>query len=169
MLTPNGVSCMMTVMLVSEIDRLMPQGSLRVPNHRADKAKGEWDWYYQLGPAVRRRLLRHCKPDGIGPDECAQYAGYAYVDEWAADLVAAVTDHDTRETGPELFAASDLVGPVEIGELLNVPANTVHQWAKRGRLPHPIAIVSSTRLWLRGDIEEWAMETGRQTAAGEDF
>lgn len=133
-----------------------------VPNYRTDQTKGEWDWYYQLAPVVRRRLLRHCKPGGVEPDVCARAAGYQYVDEWAADLVAAITDQTPDgEHGPELVAPADLVGPQEVAAMLGVDVATIRQWVKRGVAPTELCTVSGIRLWNRDDIDQWATNTGR--------
>lgn len=140
----------------------MPEGALTVPNHRTDKAKAEWDWYYQLGPADRKRVLRHCKPGGLAPDTCAHASRFDYVDEWAAELVAAVTAKAFR--GQQVVTAcelSNLVGPVEVADMLGVKVDTVYQWATRNRLPLPWAVVSGTRIWAREEIEDWAVATGR--------
>lgn len=151
----------------------MPQGSLRVPDHRVDRGKGEWDWYYTLDGKLRKRLLRFCRRGGIGPDECAAYSGFEYVDQWADALVAALkAPRDTKsEPAPfaQMLAADELVGPVEVAAMLDVAPNTVHVWAKRGVLPAPWATISATRLWSRWEILEWADETGRALCAAEVF
>lgn len=154
-------------MLADVVDRLCPEGSLAVPDHRRDRGKAEWDWYYQLGSADRKRVLRACKPGGIEPDICAAAAGFEYVDEWAAEFLAAVvarkTEWDTMSEYPDTMtlAPDALVGPVEVAELCGVKVDTVYQWVGRGRLPEPWAVVSGTRLWPRHVVETWALETGR--------
>jgi predicted DNA-binding transcriptional regulator AlpA len=155
---------------LGEIARLMPEGALRVPDHRRDRGKGEWDWYYQLGRADRKRVLAHCQRGGIGPDECATYAGFTYVDEWAAALVAVVLAGGRyAEREDEFMLARDLVGPVEIADICGVKPDTVYQWVSRGLLPAPWCTLSGTRLWARGEIEDWALDTGRLVAGGEVF
>lgn len=154
-------------MLADVIDRLMPEGALTAPpSPRVDAfAGGEWDWYYALSPAGKRKVLRHCQRDGLGPDTCAHAAGYDDVEVWARELLAAVEAPRSPKTEPAPFAqmldASELVGPVEVAAMLDVAANTIHQWVRRGVLPVPWAVVSGTRLWSRWEILEWADETGR--------
>ncbi len=165
-------------MIADAIDRLMPEGQLAVPPRqriagrwaRADGA--EWDWYYALDTPTRRKVLRHCQPGGLAPDTCAHAAGYDYVDEWAAELVAAVLANplEAVDAQPvELVAATDLVGPVEIAAMLDVEPGTVHVWVHRGTMPAPFAVVSGTRLWVRVEVEAWALKTGRIGGGSEQF
>ncbi len=60
-------------------------------------------------------------------------------------------------TGPEL----DLLGLVEIAELLDVERETPRKWRKRNVLPEPDYMISGTPVWRREVIERWARETGR--------
>lgn len=145
--------------------RLMPEGLLQVPVRK--QSDGMWDWYYQLSPADRRRVLRHCKPGGEAPDQCARQSGFEYVDEWAGELVAAIQADAKPEpvSNPYtvLVSPADLVGPVEIGDMLNIKPATVYVWVNRGRLPAPVATISGTRLWVRSDIDQWADENRKHT------
>lgn len=54
-----------------------------------------------------------------------------------------------------------IVGPREIADRLGVRPNTVIQWKQRGLLPAPFAVISMVPLWHWGDIERWAVRTGR--------
>lgn len=55
------------------------------------------------------------------------------------------------------------VGVNEIAELLCVKPKTVHQWRTRGIFPPPDGTVSGTPWWEREVVEEWAVETGRDS------
>ena len=162
-------------MIHAEIARLMPEGSLQAPPspRTPEFAGGEWDWYYQLSPGAKRKVLRHCQPVGLGPDSCASAAGFEYVDDWAVALLAAVdAPRDTgREPAPyaQMLDASELVGPVEVAEMLGVAVNTVHVWRKRQLLPAVWAVISGTALWSRWEILEWADTTGRIACTGPEF
>lgn len=149
----------------SEVARLLPEGPMVAPKAGRRRVHGgEWDWYYQLTPARRRRVLRYCcAPGGLAPDQCARAAGFDDVDEWADELVAVLDVSDNPDTGGVtlMVAASDLVGPVEVAALCEVKVDTVYQWVARGRLSQPVATVSGTRLWLRHDVETWAFDSGR--------
>jgi predicted DNA-binding transcriptional regulator AlpA len=54
-----------------------------------------------------------------------------------------------------------IVGAKEIAEMLRVPPNTVHQWAKRGQLPPPEGSASGAPAWHWSTIQAWARDTGR--------
>lgn len=58
----------------------------------------------------------------------------------------------------------DLVGLMEIAEMFGVELNTPRMWRKRGRLPEPDWMVSTTPVWYRRTIVAWAAETGRVLA-----
>ena len=58
----------------------------------------------------------------------------------------------------------DLLGNVEIAALLGVKIQTVHVWRTRGALPPPDYTLSSTPVWFRKTIVEWALSTGRLPA-----
>lgn len=70
---------------------------------------------------------------------------------------------------PDLRAvAGYLVGPAEIGELLNVDANTVNVWKNRHKdFPSPVRRLRSGDIWDRREVIAWATATGRysQSAA----
>lgn len=55
----------------------------------------------------------------------------------------------------------DLVGPVEIAELLQVQLPTVYRWRTRKVLPVPRWTVSGSPIWIRDEILAWAQATGR--------
>lgn len=58
--------------------------------------------------------------------------------------------------------AVHLVGPAEIGELLNVDANTVNVWKVRHpQFPAPVRRLRSGDIWDRREIIVWATATGR--------
>jgi len=54
-----------------------------------------------------------------------------------------------------------IVGQKEIAEQLRIPANTVHQWAKRDILPPAEGSVGGAPAWHWSTIEAWARATGR--------
>lgn len=147
----------------------MPEGALAVPDHRVDRGKAEFDWYYQLSPADRKRVLKHCKPGGLAPDTCAHAAGFDYVDEWADALLAAVLGRVVADDGWDeartLEASEALVGPHEVASMCGVPQNTVRQWLVRRVLPPAWCVVSGTPIWPRADIEEWGLRTKRLAVA----
>jgi hypothetical protein len=57
-----------------------------------------------------------------------------------------------------------LVGPAEIGEMLNVTRQRVDQLARdpRSGFPKPEAELATGRVWTRKAIENWAKKTGRE-------
>ena len=60
----------------------------------------------------------------------------------------------------------ELVGPVEVAELLQVKVNTIAQWRLRfPDFPEPVKVISGTRIWRRGQIESWASDKGRAVIA----
>lgn len=59
------------------------------------------------------------------------------------------------------MARIDLVSTGDIAKMLVLSKQRVDQLARAGKMPEPVAIVSSGRVWLRDDIEAWARETGR--------
>lgn len=166
----------MTLTMSTELDRVLPT-TLQTPPRRRVAGRwvraegGEWDWYYALPEATRRRVLGHCSRS-IGahpPDVVAHVAGFETVDAWAAELVAAVCPSKKADTWavseyPDSMFAADLVGPVEIADMLGVKTDTVYQWVNRGTLPPAWATISGTRLWHRVVVEDWARETGRMPA-----
>lgn len=58
----------------------------------------------------------------------------------------------------------DLVGLVEIADLLEVERQTPRAWRLRGVLPDPDYVISGTPVWRRATIERWARDTGRWPA-----
>lgn len=59
------------------------------------------------------------------------------------------------------MAQIDLVAAGDIVEMLGISKQRVDQLARAGKMPEPVAVVSSGRVWLRDEIEQWAKETGR--------
>jgi hypothetical protein len=58
--------------------------------------------------------------------------------------------------------AQFLVGPAEIGALLNVDANTVNVWKTRHQgFPAPVRRLRTGDIWDRREVIEWARATGR--------
>lgn len=55
----------------------------------------------------------------------------------------------------------EIVGMVEIARMLKVEKATAWRWNGRGLLPEPFDTVSRVPLWMRADIEGWAVATGR--------
>lgn len=141
---------------------------------------GEWDWYYALADAEREYVRRfHTAADGVEPDTVATLYGFDTVDHWAQAWLEAIRATRPDSTGwarewergdYDSGMAPDprsLLGPAEVASLLRVKHQTVHQWAARGILPEPWAILSGTRLWPRAVILEWAESTGRLPAQTE--
>ncbi len=138
---------------------------------------GEWDWFYQLPDDLQAHIRRrhHMEAGGLEPDRAAAENGYTDVEDWAARWVEAIRltrahlnrkwNHEQDGREDDRASAGELVGPVEVAELLGTKANTVHAWASRQLLPAPWATVSGTRLYRRDDIEQWAAETGRARPA----
>jgi predicted DNA-binding transcriptional regulator AlpA len=50
----------------------------------------------------------------------------------------------------------ELVGAVEIAELLGVSRARVHQLASRKEFPKPVATLAMGSIWRKRDIERWA-------------
>ena len=57
-----------------------------------------------------------------------------------------------------------LVGATEIAKLLGLTRQRVHQLAALDDFPRPTAVLSSSIIWERSAIEEWARRTGRLRA-----
>ena len=55
----------------------------------------------------------------------------------------------------------DLVGIAEIGELLGVSRQRVHQLTAKDDFPEPEAHLSAGKVWTRAAVEKWAKQTGR--------
>lgn len=131
---------------------------------RANVEQGEWDWYYQLAPLEQTRVKRVMRKTGLGPDVVAAAAGFDDVEEWAVELVDALSYRHTAAAPKRtlnVVTFSDLVGPVEVADICGVKVDTVYQWATRGVLPPVGAMVSGTRLWARDVIVDWATASGR--------
>ena len=58
---------------------------------------------------------------------------------------------------------SDLMGPTEVCELLEVRRDTLLKWRRRPAVafPSPFLELSAMPIWVRADIEKWALSTGR--------
>jgi hypothetical protein len=58
---------------------------------------------------------------------------------------------------------SDLLGPAEVCEFLEVERNTLVQWQRRPAVAFPVPLfeLSGMGIWARADIEKWALSTGR--------
>ncbi len=141
---------------------------------------GEWDWFYQLPDDLQAHIRRnHMEAGGLQPDRAAAENGYDDVEDWAKRWVEAIRltranlnrkwSHELDGRGDTRLEPGELVGPVEVAELLGTKPNTVHAWASRQLLPAPWATISGTRLWDRADILAWAEASGRLTPAGADF
>lgn len=58
--------------------------------------------------------------------------------------------------------ADDLVSAVEIARRLDVRRGVVYDWRRRyPEFPEPVAQLGSVHVWVWGDVEAWAQETGR--------
>jgi predicted DNA-binding transcriptional regulator AlpA len=49
----------------------------------------------------------------------------------------------------------DVVGLVELADLLGAERATVRQWYHRGKLPPPDAVLAATPVWRLSTIERW--------------
>jgi hypothetical protein len=49
----------------------------------------------------------------------------------------------------------EVVGLVELADLLAIPRGTVRQWYHRGQLPQPDALLAATPVWRLTTIEAW--------------
>lgn len=63
---------------------------------------------------------------------------------------------------------ADLVGAVEVAEMLGWAKTRVDSYASRGYLPEPVAHPRAGRLWTRQQIEAWARERGVPIKAPSD-
>jgi predicted DNA-binding transcriptional regulator AlpA len=59
-----------------------------------------------------------------------------------------------------------LVGAQEIGRMLGVNRQRVHQLAAHPDFPAPIVTLGVGRVWQRKDIEAWAKAKGRTLSTG---
>ncbi len=56
----------------------------------------------------------------------------------------------------------EVLGLIEIAELLDVDKRTPHAWFYRGLMPEPDhATINGSRAWDRGTVVAWAARTGR--------
>ena len=62
-----------------------------------------------------------------------------------------------------------LVGSAEIGRMLGVSRQRVHQLINRDDFPRPDAILEMGKVWKRSEVETWARKRGRTVAEGEDL
>ena len=58
-----------------------------------------------------------------------------------------------------------LIGHVDLAELLLVHRSTIARWVQAGTFPAPIRTGPRRKAWMRGDIEDWMRE--RQGVAAE--
>jgi predicted DNA-binding transcriptional regulator AlpA len=59
-----------------------------------------------------------------------------------------------------------LAGAHEVKQLLGVSRQRVYQLAARSDFPKPVAALAQGKVWLLGDIEQWA--AARQLLFGKD-
>ena len=57
-----------------------------------------------------------------------------------------------------LVAVHHLVGAAEIGEMLGVGRQRVHQLTTRPDFPEPVVVLSMGKVWHREDVERWDRE-----------
>lgn len=145
---------------------------------------GEYDWLYALAPLERAYISRnYMSKSGLEVDVMATTVNMD-IGEWAdsfIETVRATRARKLRDLDPfddeyaELSWYDDdvnvdeLVGPVEVAELLQVKVNTIAQWRLRfPDFPEPVTVISGTRIWRRGQIEAWATDKGRAVIAPAD-
>jgi predicted DNA-binding transcriptional regulator AlpA len=131
---------------------------------------GEWDWYHALAFGDRMFVRRFMVSGGTSPDDLATQLGQdidATMARWIDSLraergIGGFGDvDDVWDNFAVVDDLSELVGPGEVAELLGVKAPTVHQWRHRGLMPDVVAVLTSTPIWRRSDVEAWARDTGR--------
>lgn len=73
-----------------------------------------------------------------------------------------VTLPELRDT-ERRFLLEHVLGVAEVADLLEVGRDTVRKWRSRSssRFPDPAVRLAATPIWLRGDVEDWALATGR--------
>lgn len=60
----------------------------------------------------------------------------------------------------------DLLGTLDVAEVLGISRQRVVQLAKRSDFPAPVAIVNKRiRVWDRAQVEQWARDTDRIVSA----
>ncbi len=130
-----------------------------------------WDvWYEEFTPTDRRRLARFMggslTPDvlatwhGVSVDVCLRMWRTACLAELKSCRMPPV-DVDEWEMSGTREALAGIVGPQEVADRLGVKVPTVHQWRKRNLLPPPVRVISGVPLWSGGEIDTWALDTGR--------
>lgn len=67
----------------------------------------------------------------------------------------------TAERAPLRVPNYLIVGAAEIAELLGVSRQRVDQLTRRPEFPAPVAELASGRFWVRGEVERWAVDSGR--------
>lgn len=55
----------------------------------------------------------------------------------------------------------ELVGVAEVAEMLGVTRQRVHQLVAGPGFPEPVARLSAGLIWLRSDVQRWAVNIGR--------
>lgn len=55
-----------------------------------------------------------------------------------------------------------IYGIGELAEAIRMPANTVSQWYKRGKLPPPTAELRMGPVWTGAKVERWIKEQRRR-------
>ena len=165
----------------SDVPKMAP------PRNRTEQARhdqqvgavirgGEYDRFHALSFGRQMAARRFMGAGGRTPDQLADMAGFGadldgFWDWWLgrvelatterADLVRARAYADNAALVADLVHPRDLVGPSEVARALGVQLATVHQWRHRSLMPAPVAIVTSTPVWLWADVEDWARRTGR--------
>lgn len=169
--------------MAKRIDNLADAGVLACIAGDADKLErprhtGEWDAFYLASRETQQYIRRHlCSSDGLAPDDLSALAGYQDVDSWWIDLLRAVDVARDRSSVrascyDDAVLIQDLVGPDEVCEMLGVKRNTLVVWQRRPsvKFPVPLFELSQMSVWARGDVEKWAVDTGRlELDTGETF
>ena len=55
----------------------------------------------------------------------------------------------------------ELLDMAGVAQALRVKKGTVHQWTHRKVFLPPLMVLGSVPIWLRRDVMEWAIQTGR--------
>lgn len=173
--------------LIGEVSRLTDGCRIASPRRTRDRFgrwqrddAGELDWLYSLSETERAYILRNYFSDsGVEVDVLAS-ANDLSVDEWAVQFVAAVrAARDRTLRSADVFSdeweeaasvsaytddVTELLGPWELADLLEVKRDTVYQWSHRQILPEPDLFISGNPLWFRSTVVDWAVRTGRLPA-----
>ncbi len=64
-------------------------------------------------------------------------------------------------------APPPVMGSYEIGQMLGVGRQRVHQITSRRDFPKPYAVLKMGQIWRRSAVEAWAREHGRANAGSE--